>query len=211
MSRVLLALGLGLLAASAVRADGLPPKGVKTVAVDHKITTDREYPDYDFYTVFGSSRAAKVVAVKFDPKTPIEIAGGGNFGVTRVGYLAAVPKDAAKKYDTEKEFHDALKTGKVEGLVRTKGRLESVQTVKDTDARKSVLVEHKLTSLDAKGGIVLDTKKDDAPDKKESPDEDAPGVTAYTPRGGLWVAGGAAFAAVTLGGLWAVGRTRRKV
>lgn len=210
MYRVLLALGLGLLAATAARADFGPPKGGKSITVDHKITTAKAYPDYAFYTIFGNGKAAKITAVKLDPKTPIEIKGAGNAGVTRVGYLVAVPKNASKAYGTEKEFHEALKIGKVEGFVQTKGRLDSTQLVKDTDKRARVLVEHKLTSIDAKNGIVLDTKKGGpAPGKPE--EEAAPGVTAYTPRGGLWVAGAAAFAALTLGGLWVAGRSRRKV
>ncbi len=207
MSRTLLALGMALLAAHAVRADGLPPKGAKRVVADHKITTEKEFPDYAFYTVIGKG---VVTAVKLDPKTPVEIPGAARgAGIGRNGYLVAVPKGAEKAYGSEKEFHAAIGAGKVEGQVRSKARLDSADTIKDTDKRDTITHEHKVEKVD-KDGIVLSTKRDvAAPEKKDSPDAED-GVTAYTPRGGVWVAGAASFAALTLGGLWAVGRSRRK-
>src|SRR5439155_2885360 len=108
MNKFVLAAALvGLIAASSVRADVAPPKGSKRVALDHKITTDKEYPDYRFYTVVGgggktggfkgnaaaAANAKGVTEVKFDPKTPIEIkAEGRGAGIGRQGSLVAVPK-----------------------------------------------------------------------------------------------------------------------
>lgn len=218
MSRVLLALGLGLLAASAARADGLPPKGSKRVTLDHRFTAEKEFPDYRLFAVVGGQGAkATVTPIKLDPKTPATLPGAGrSAGIGRSGTLVAVPKDAEKNYATEKEFHEAIKLQKVDGLVRARANFDNASTLKDTDKRDTIVHEHKIEKVD-KDGITFSTKRDaDAPekkdgDKKEPSDEDAPGVTAYTPRGGLWVAGVAVFAAVTLGGLWVVGRSRRKV
>ena len=117
MYRTLLVFGVGLLAATVAQADGLPPKGQKRVVVDHKITTDKEISDYTFYTViYGGKGGPKVTEVKLDPKTPIEIPGAKRTGVGRQGWLVAVPKDAAKKYDNEKAFIEAIQKSKVEGL-----------------------------------------------------------------------------------------------
>jgi hypothetical protein len=220
MSRAFLALAVGLLAAAVAQADGLPPKGFKRVVVDHKITTDKEIADYTFYTViYGGKAGPKVTEVKLDPKTPIEIPGVKRTGIGRQGWLVAVPKDAAKKYDSEKAFIEAIQKSKVEGMARTKGILDSTSSVKDTDTRSTIVKEHKFEKIDG-ATIVLVTKKDEgAPgskkggDKKDSADDEdeggAPGVTAYTPRGGVLIAGLAAALAAMLGGFWLAGRTRR--
>ena len=217
MSRALLALSLGLLAAGVAQADGLPPKGLKTVPVDHKFTTEKEWADYDFFAVSGGKGPrAKLTALTISPKTPGVFPGAGRTGIGRLGTLYAVPKSAARNFDSEAKFHDAIKLGKVEGIIATTTRLDSQTAIKDTDQRTVVVREHRIEKIDANEGIVLATKKDE--DRKpgggkDSPDdgEDVPGVTAYVPRGGLWVAGLAAFAAITLGGLWLAGRSRRKV
>lgn len=219
MSRSFLVLAVGLFAAAVAQADGLPPKGFKRVVVDHKITTDKEITDYTFYTViFGGKGGPKVTEVKLDPKTPIEIPGAKRTGVGRQGWVVAVPKDAAKKYDTEKAFIEAVQKSKVEGMARTKGNLDSASSVKDTDPRSTIVREHAFDKIDG-ATIVLVTKKDEGAsepkkggDKKDSAEEDedgAPGVSAYTPRGGLWAAGLAAALAVMLGGFWLAGRNRR--
>lgn len=217
MSRVLLVLCVGLLAIPAARADGLPPPGSKRVTLDNKITTDKEYPDYRFFTVTGGKGPrAKLAEVKFDPKTPVTLAGAGRNGIGRSGTLVAVPKDAEKNYDSEEKFHLALKNRAVEGLIQTKWNLDSQTTLKDTDKRTVVVYEFAVEKIDPKDGIVLKRKKDEEEpkkdgDKKDSPDDDeAPGATASAPRGGAWVAGLAAALGLTLGGVWVAGRTRRK-
>src|SRR5262245_11428010 len=132
MSRTLALLTLGALVAvtaSSARADIAPPKGFKRVTLDHKITTDQEFPDYVFFTVIGGggrtggvknplAGAEGVTQVKLDPKTPIVIPGAGRgAGIGRQGHLAAVPKDSEKNYSSEKEFLAAVRAGKVEGLI----------------------------------------------------------------------------------------------
>src|SRR6476646_7805261 len=90
-----------LVVAGFAAADVAPPKGLKRVPLDHKITTDKEYSDYVFYTVIGGGRNVKVAEVKLDPKTPAVVAGAGRNGISRLGQFVAVPKDAGKKYGSE--------------------------------------------------------------------------------------------------------------
>jgi hypothetical protein len=219
MYRTLLALGIVLLVVPAVRADGLPPRGQKIVTLDNKITAEKEYPDYLFFTCTGGKGPrAKLTAVKFDPKTPVELKGAGRTGIGRSGALIAVPKDAEKNYDTEEKFHLAIKNRTVEGMIQTKRNLDSQIAIKDTDARTVVVYEFAVEKIDPKDGIVLNWKKDAEQkkdgEKKDPLDEDqeeAPGGTVSAPRGGMWVAGVAVTLAVMFGGFWLVGRTRRKV
>src|SRR5207253_9928058 len=102
MKRLLGVLAVGFLVAGVARADIPPPKGFKRVALDNKITTDKEYADLAFFLVSGGN---KVEAVKLDPKTPLVIEGAGRGGRFRFVQVVAVPKDAAKKYDSEQVVH----------------------------------------------------------------------------------------------------------
>jgi hypothetical protein len=227
MKRTLGVLILGLLVVSIARADVPPPKGSKRVTLDNKITTEKEYPDYIFFTVIGgggkaggfkgdgnaAAMAKGVTQVKFDPKTPIVIPGAGrSAGIGRQGHLTAVPKDAEKGYGSKDEFYAAIRAVKVEGQVRAKTNLDAITVVKDTDTRTTVVQEYKVEKVDPKDGIVLKWIKDgDAKDKQEETADETPGepgVTAYTPRGGLWVAGMIASLGVLLAGLWLVTRCR---
>jgi hypothetical protein len=217
MYRVLPALALALLAAPVVRADGLPPPGLKRVPIDYKFTTEKEYPDYQFFTLSGGKGPrAKLNAVKLDPKTPALFPGAGRTGVGRQGALVAVPKGAAKNYETEEKFHLAIKNREVEGMIVTKANLDSQESIKDTDTRTVVVYEAAVEKVD-KDGVVLKWKKQEEPkkngDKKDAPDDDdaPPGANVSAPRGGTLIAGLASALALTLGGLWLVGRTRRKV
>ncbi len=217
MYRTLLASVFALLIVTVASADLRPPMGVKTVQLDHKITTDKEYPDYLFFTVTGGKgQRAKLTPVKLDPKNPATLSGAGrSAGIGRQGSLVAVPKDAEKKYDSEEKFHAAIKDRNVEGLIATKVNLDSQAAIKETDKRTVVVYEVIVEKVDPKEGIVVKLKRDEpAPEKKEgekkdSPDEDSPDATASTPRGGMLVAGLAAALAVMLGGLWLVGRKRK--
>lgn len=200
-------------------ADIAPPKGFKRVPLDHKTTAEKEYADYAFYTITGRETVA---AVKLHPKNPLTISGTGRAGPNGYVQLVAVPKDAAKKYDAEKDFHAAIAGGKVEGLVKSKTGFGGVTTIKTEDARKTVTEEHKLEKIDAKEGLVVtavkaegkDDKPTTAPPKDPKPGEedgDAGEAVAFTPRGGVWVAALAATAAVALAGVWLAGRRRRDV
>jgi hypothetical protein len=195
------------------RCGRAPPPGFKIVRTDHKITTEKDQPDYEFFTVLGKD----VTPVKFDAKTPAAILAKDHRGPRFMGRaFVAVPTGAAKKYDDEKEFYAAIAAGKVEGQVKAKQVFYAQQQVKDAVQGDTIVLEYKLDKIDAKDGIVL-SKKDESKKEggKDSPDDgdDAPDrePVASAPRGGMWVAGLAGFAAVMLGGLWLAGRARRKV
>jgi hypothetical protein len=199
MNRLLAAV-TGLVLAGTAAADVAPPKGFKRVVLDNTVTTEKAYPEYAFFLVSGGD---KVEPVKLDPKTPLVVAGEGRGGRFRLVTLRAVPKDAGKAYPTEKEFHAAVAAGKVEGQVVGKTGFGTLAEVKDADPRKVVTREWKLEKIDAKEGIVLtsvpEAKKEPSPEEEEA---------ALAPRGGAWVAGLAAAAAVALAGVWLAGRRR---
>src|SRR5438067_13598954 len=117
MNRVLLAAVFALTIVGLARADLLPP-GRENIPINHTIETDKEHPDWVFFTLGGDGA---VKAVKLDPKAPLVIPGSGGVGngpVPRPGekrtrpyrstVLAAAPKDAAKAYPSGKAFHAAL-------------------------------------------------------------------------------------------------------
>jgi hypothetical protein len=227
MTRVLGVLALALLVGGAARADVAPPKGQKRVALDHKITTDKEFPDYRFYTVIGgggrgggfqgkgdpAASARGVTEVKFDPKTPIEIkAAGRGAGIGRQGSLVAVPKDARKKYASDDEYLAAIRLSKVEGAIRAKTNFDAITVVKDTDTRTTVVMEWKVENITAKDGFVLKSPDRGEPratppkDGMDSPEDEE--ATAYAPKGGAWVAGLAATLGLVFAGLWLSRRNR---
>lgn len=199
-----------------------PPRGFPQGRVKHKITTDKEYPDYIFYSTvngFPEVKARDITELKLDPKTPITI------DCTKVGFkkavqLIAVPKDAKKKFDSEKEFLAALADGKVEGVVRTKNYFSKLDEPKiDKGQGKVVVKEYKIEKIDPKEGIVLVEEKGaeavpepPAPPKESPEDSDescSDGVAnVYTPKGGVWIAGLAGAFSVVLAGLWIVRRPR---
>ncbi len=125
MKRLLGTLAFGLIVTGAARADLLPP-GTKNIPIEHKIETEKEYPDWVFYVVRGSGGVEKVT---LDPKKPLVIPGSAGVGngparqpgekerivPYRAKALAAIPKDAAKKYDSEKELHAAIEDGRCRG------------------------------------------------------------------------------------------------
>jgi hypothetical protein len=209
MCRMLLALVVVALVPGAVRANAGPPKG-KVIPVELTITTDKEYPEYNFYLV-----GEKPVPVTFDPKTPIVLK--DKPGTQRTYRLYGIPKGSEKPFDTDEKLVRALTVnGEIKGRVQVEEYLEAHVRVPEADKRTRIVRESRVTKIDTKTGFIVLTTKDVEPKKdggkKDSPDEDeSPGATAYTPRGGLFVAGLSAALAVTLGGLWFLGRARRKV
>jgi hypothetical protein len=200
MTRLVGVLALGFLVAGTVRADVAPPKGLKRVVLDNKITTEKDFSDLAFFLVSGGD---KVEPVKFDPKTPLVIEGAGRGGRFRFVQIVAVPKDAAKNYDGEKAFHTAIAAGKVQGQVKSKGGFSTLTTIKDTDARKAVVEEYKLEKIDPKDGLVFVSAKagpTSAPPKGGGKEEEE--ETAYAPKNGVWVAGLAAALSMVFAGLW---------
>lgn len=222
MYRALLALGIGLLAALAARADLGPPRPTRVVPLAHKITTDKDYPDHLFFVAAldgPTKTVTQVVAVKLNTKAPLEIPGAAKAAdANRECVLVAVPKAALKGYATEKAFLQALVKGAVEGQVQSKITFAAtVPTPAGAGARE--LAEWKLERVD-KDEVVIKVPADPRPGRKGGPNGNAPEdgddpesnsvAPTAAPRGGAWVAGSAAALALTFGGLWAVGRTRRK-
>lgn len=221
-----------LLAVAAVLAVAVPapadiappiPKGFKRVPLTHRVVTDKEFPDYALFTVEvidsfrGNTRSA--APAKLDAKTPLSLTTTSGASVSRSYELVAVPKDAGKKYATEKEFHKAVADGKVPGQVRSKTIISggSSRDVKDSDPRKAVVEEYKLEKIDAKDGVVIKSATPAAAGSappKDSPkpeEEEEAAAAGYAPRGGVWVAGLAAAAAVVTAGLWVARRGRREL
>jgi hypothetical protein len=206
MKRLLAAAALVAVAGTAA-ADIPPPKGLRRIPLEHKITTEKEFPDFALYAVSGGDKAE---AVKLDPKTPATVTAGG--GRYRSAQLVAVPKDAAKKYPSEKEFLAAVAAEKVDGLLKAKNYFSAFTTVKDADTRKTIVVEYKLEKVDPKDGIVLtEVNSEREPKKGESRGGEDDEAAAYAPRGGAWVAGLTAAAGLAFGGVWVARRGRRGV
>ena len=215
-------LAAALLLAGTALADIAPPipKGLKSVPLSHKIASAAAFPDYALFVVEDAfvtgtkSRTAR--PAKLDAKTPLTLTTSAGASVSRKFELVAVPKDAAKEYATEKEFLEAVATGKVAGLVKSKTVIAggASTNIKEGDPRKEVVVEYKLEKIDPKDGVVL-TKQAADPNVPPPPgcdtgDEDA-APSAYAPKGGAWVAGLAGALAVVFGGLWVARRGRREL
>jgi hypothetical protein len=218
----LTAAALSLLLVGTATADIPPPipKGFKRVPLSHRITTEAEFPDYLLFTVQNvrqireTSRTA--APAKLNAKTPLTLSTGAGASVSTSYELTAVPKDAAKSYPTEKEFLKAVAEGKVAGQLTSKTLIEgsSATNIKDNDPRKEVVREYKLVKIDPKDGVVITTSE--AIKKNSEGQCDEEDVALDSPvtepaRGGVWVAGFAASAALVFGGLWLARRGRRDV
>ncbi|MFO0797541.1 MAG: hypothetical protein U0804_08680 [Gemmataceae bacterium] len=205
---------VALAAVCAVRADIAvpPPAGKKFVTVDHVVTTDKAYPEHEFYTVTGFMGEAK--QVPFGPDEPLKIAGAGRRGPYGQVTFAAVPKGAGEKFASAKEFGAALRKGTVPGAAVAKHAFPNSATIDAKDPRTVITETLAVQKIDPKAGIVLKTLKKsestsppptkgagNAPESIE--DEVAAGDS---PRGGTVVAGLALTLAVAFAGLWLVRR-----
>lgn len=203
MKRMLAVVVLGALATGVAQADIAPPKGLKRVNLEHKITTDKEIGDYVLFAISGGDKAT---AVKLDPKTPATVTAGG--GRYRSATLVAVPKGADKKYVNEKDFLAAVAKGSVDGMLKAKLSFDAITTVKDTDTRTKIVKEYTLDKIDAKDGIVLTAKKEETKDKGFEESSDEVSASSVPALGGTWVAGLAASLGLLLGGMWLTTRNR---
>jgi len=223
----LIATAAVLLAVPSVHAD-IPvpiPKGFKEVPFKYRIATEQDFSDYSFYTVEVSELPAAstrtAAPVKLDPKNPLSLTPTSHASFSKRYELFAIPKDAGKKYASEKELLKAIVGWSVPGQVRAKTIFagESTTQIKESDPRKEVVAEHKIEKIDPKLGIVLTSPKSATPAKgepgkigsEECDDPDEPAPIAYTPKGGTWVAGLAAACAFVFGGLWIARRGRREL
>lgn len=199
---VRLAIVFALASAGVARADVIfpPPAGKKFVAVEHKFVTDKDYPEFAFFTIIGD----KATPVEFTTKKPVVIAAKDIPRRAERVALVAVPKDAAKDFKSEDAFLKAVAKEKVAGLVATKGNFWPQATVSEKVAEDSIVSEHKVEKIDAKDGIVVPAPKKECGETGADDAEPA----AVAPVGGrLWVAGLAGFAAFASAGLWL---TRRR-
>jgi hypothetical protein len=201
-----------------------PPKGKKYVSVSTEVVLGKDVTGYVFVQARqGFSGPGMLVSeygrLELSATKPTALASGGRR--ISVG-LFAVPQDAAKAFKTDAELFDALKARKVKGAHAI--AFDDTVTVAESVKGNSVKWTYTITAID-KDGIKSKvegegyepppekkSKPADKPEENDSP-EDATEDAAPTaaPRGGVWVAGLAAFAAITLGGLWLAGRSRRKV
>lgn len=225
MNRLLALLTVGALALPAL-ADippPPPPKGKKYVSVSAEVVLAKGVTGYTFVQQVGTGPGRPMFThEKLEltaGKAKAMPAGGRRTYVS----LYAVPQDVAKEFKTDAELFEALGANKAKGAFRL--GFPGTATVSDTIKGDSVKWTYTITAIDAKtgiktkvegegyeepkGGAKKDGAKKDSPEDESEDEEDAP--TATAPRGGTWIAGLAAFAALTLGGLWIAGRGRRKV
>lgn len=220
MRKILALLMLGAFAAVAV-ADippPPPPKGKKYIAVSNEVVLGKDVSGYVFVQQvgmgFGDTRFSYEKLELTAAKAKAMAAGGRRTFVN----LYAVPQDTAKEFATDAELFDAIGKNKAKGAHRLD--FQSTATVSDTIKGESVKWTYTITGIDAKTGIKTNVEGEgyEEPKKnkkggKDSPededDSDAPAAAA--PRGGMWIAGLAAFGALMLGGFWVAGRGRRKV
>ncbi|QDU22803.1 hypothetical protein [Urbifossiella limnaea] len=196
---------VALVAVCAARADLAvpPPAGKKFVTVDHVVTTDKTYPEHEFYLVTGFMGDAKLVP--FGPDTPVKIDGARRKGPYGQVTFAAVPKGAGEKFAGMKEFGAALRKGTVPGQATAKHAFPSSTTIDAKDTRTVITETLAVEKIDAKAGIVLKAlKKNESgnapPPRGESPSDDETAV-GDSPRGGSVVAGLAAALAMAFAGL----------
>jgi hypothetical protein len=207
MNRLLALLAVGLLA-SAATADvppPPPPKGTKYVTVDVEVVLGKDVSGYVYVqrVVSGPGRP-RVTFTKLDltaDKAAALAAGGRRTDRT----LFAVPRAAVAEFKTDADLFDALAANKVKGAHDI--GFAGTATVSDTVKGDTVKWTYTITAIDAKDGI-----KTKVEGEGSKPPEVESGKKAQPPTPvRLWVAGVAAFAAVTLGGFWVAGRTRRRV
>lgn len=200
-----------------------PPAGKKFVTVDHVVSTDKAYPEYEFYLVTGFNGDAK--KVEFGPDAPVKIDGARRKGPYGQVTFAAVPKGAGEKFAGAKEFGAAIRKGTVPGAAVAKHSFPSSATIDAKDTRTVLTENLAVEKIDAKAGIVLKALKKNEPTSPAptkgagnapEPSDDvllrcgtpSPDDLSPLPRGGPVVAGLALTLALAFAGLWFVRRSR---
>jgi hypothetical protein len=198
-----------------------PPKGKKYVSVSAEVVLGKDVSGYVFVQQVGTGLPRTNYSYEKLELTPGKAKAMAASGRRVFVSLFAVPQDVVKEFSTDADLFAALGADKVKSVRRLS--LPGTATVSDTVKGDSVKWTYTVTAID-KDGIKSKVegegyepppekkpKATDKPAKNDSP-EDATEETAPTAnvRGGVWVSGLAAFAAITLGGLWLAGRSRRK-
>jgi hypothetical protein len=222
MRAFLAAVVVALVVSAMSRADLLPP-GTKNIPVEHKIESEKEYPDWVFFIVRGSGGVKKV---KLSPKSAIVVPGSSAVGrgpvpkpgqkekglalPYRASVVVAIPAGRVKEYKTEKELNAAIEDAKVTGLVVVGSAFFDHENAKTTDPRKKIVQRYRLTKLEAKEGATLDPIKEE----EKPPESAASPVSAVVPDVTWifkWIAGGLGTAAVIgIAGVFLLGRTKRR-
>jgi hypothetical protein len=223
MKKLLALMLVGLVAGDAV-ADippPPPPKGKKYVSVNAEVILSKDVAGFMFVQQVSTGPGRpKFSYEKLEltaGKAKAMPAGGRRSYIS----LIAVPQDAAKEFKADADLFAALETNKVKGAHRL--GFSSTATVSDTIKGDSVKWTYTITAIDPKEGIKAKVEGEgyeqpekksrpgDKPEKNDFPEDDPDAPVVSAPRGGMWFAGVAAFAALTLGGFWIAGRGRRKV
>jgi hypothetical protein len=219
MNKLLALLTVGAVAGVAV-ADvppPPPPKGQKYVSVSSEVILGKGVSGYTFVQQVGMFPGGGATFNKLDlsDKKATAMAAGGR---RRFVNLLAVPQDEAKGFATDDDLFSALKANKVKGAHHI--GFPGTATVSDTVKGDAVKWTYTITAIDTKGikttvegeGAPKPTARPEKAPANDSPDEEgAPGAAVAAPRGGMWIAGLAAFAGLLLGGFWLAGRIRHKV
>lgn len=208
-----------------------PPKGKKYVNVASEVKLAKDVTGYVFVSERSNTPGRPVFSYKkleLSPDKTVAISDGGRRAFDS---LVAIPQDAAKEFKTDAELFAAVEGNKLKGTHRL--RLSGSATVPDTIKGDTVKWTYTVSAIDDKGikatveGEGYEPPKPKKGDAKEPPKEDDDSsdlppelyrcgtepdlASPLTARGGPVVAGVAAGAALTFGGLWLVGRGRRKV
>ena len=208
---------------SATSRGDSPPAGTKNIPVEHKIETEKDYPDWVFFVVRGSGGVKKVA---LSPKSAIVILGNGaaskdpvpkpgqkEKGLTvpyRASIVVAIPAARVKEFKSDKELHAAIEDARVPGLVLVGSAFIDHETVPAADPRKKVVQRYRLTKLDANEGATLEPiqEEEKPPQPAKSPVSSiVPDITWIF----KWIAGAVGTAAVIgIVGVFLMGRTKRR-
>lgn len=216
MKKLLGVFALAILTTGISRADIGIPKDMRLIPTDHKIETETDFTDFNFFIISGE----KITAVKLAPKTPLLVTSASMHPKLKVANLVAVPKDAQKGFKTPAEFQKALREQKVTGALTANTVFSGTTAVKLGDKRASITERWTVDKVNDKDGILLtpvapkekekDKNSGDA-DEFSDDGEETNTPSAFAPRGSGLIAGLAATVAVTLTGLWLTGRRRRNL
>lgn len=197
------------LALGVARSDALPdppPKGRKVVQVTSEVMLAKGVTGYVFVRDFGEYSGREGVSstqswLDLDEKDATEIAKGGHH--KSFARVYAIPETTANKFDTNRELLNAVKDKQLKDSHFFSVARQA--TVSDKVKGKVVTWTYTITGIDEKEGIKVEIKGEGYEKPADKKDEKKPLALAEP---GTLIGGIAAALAVTLGGLWLVGRKK---